>query len=94
MDRTELREQFFAEAKADPYTHMLLEQAARAWVYGYEQALRDAGLTEMRLRKSYDERHREALAWLTDARRDSEAKTIIAMAALGDRLDAATAREP
>jgi len=42
MERTELREQFFAEVHRDPYAHLILHHVAEAWVDGYEQAMRDS----------------------------------------------------
>jgi HEPN domain-containing protein len=83
VDRTELREAFFAEVHTDPWTHALTDLYARAWVEGYEQALRDNGLTGERLRKSYSERRGEAVEYLTDRKRQAEAEFLVAMAGLG-----------
>lgn len=83
MEKTELREQFFAEAKTDPYTHAVTHHMANAWAEGYEQALRDNGLDEARLRESHSDRVNRALEWMTDARQKAQAQAIIAFAELG-----------
>ena len=41
MERTELREQFFAEVKRDPWSAATMHLYADGWALGYEQALRD-----------------------------------------------------
>jgi hypothetical protein len=83
MERTELREEFFAEVKNDPYTHAVTHHTATAWAMGYEQALLDNGLHEQRGRQTHSDRIDMALEWLTDARRKSQAQAIIALAYLG-----------
>src|SRR5438045_1856692 len=83
MERTELREHFFAAAKTDPFTHTVTHHMANVWAMGYEQALRDNGLTEQRLRKSHSDRVNMALEWLTDARQKAQAEAIVAFAELG-----------
>lgn len=83
MDRTELREQFFAEAQRDPYLHAVTHHVAEAWAMGYEQALRDHGLDEALMREPHSERRERALEWLTDAKRESQAQALIAFASLG-----------
>jgi hypothetical protein len=83
MERTELREQFFAETQRDPYTRMILHYVANAWADGYEQALRDNGLTEQKLRKSHTERVNDAVEHLTEQSKQAQAQAIIAMAAVG-----------
>lgn len=107
MERTELREAFFAETHRDPYTHMVAKLYADAWADGYEQALRDAAqqvdaeaakqLTDMRLRKTHLDRRNDAIEKATDTRAQAEAQMIVAMAAVGFRLGATSApqlREP
>lgn len=42
MERTELRDAFFAEVHRDPYAHMLAYLYADVWADAYEQAIRDA----------------------------------------------------
>jgi hypothetical protein len=86
MERTELREAFFAETRTDPWAHMTAHLYAHAWAEGYEQALRDNGLDEQRRRKSFGERVSDAYAHMTDRRREAEARLVIAMAGLGERL--------
>jgi hypothetical protein len=83
MEKTELREQFFAAARSDPYVHAVMNHAANAWAEGYEQALRDNGLTEQRLRESHHDRVNRALDWMTDARNKAQAQAIIAFAEIG-----------
>jgi hypothetical protein len=82
MEKTEFREAFFAEAKTDPYTHMVTHHVASAWADGYEQALRDHGLDEARQQQTHNERFEMALEWLTDAKRKSQAQAIMALATL------------
>jgi len=82
MERTELREQFFAEAKDDPWTHAFLYRMAESWAMGYEEALRDHGLTDARLRKSHSDRVKMALEWMTDSRQKAQAEAAIAFANL------------
>lgn len=83
MERTELREAFFAETRNDPYAHMIATMYADAWADGYEQALRDNDLTEQRLSKTYADRRTEAFERLTDARREAEVKMVVALAETG-----------
>lgn len=83
VEKTELREEFFAEANADPYTHAITHHMANAWAMGYEQALRDHGLNEARLRKSHSERIQMAIEWMTDERQKAQAQALIAFASLG-----------
>jgi hypothetical protein len=80
VKRTELREQFFAEARADPWTHMLAKMLADMWAEGYREAIRDRGEVDER---SFKYRHDQALKWMTDMQRKSEAQFVIAMAAAG-----------
>jgi hypothetical protein len=84
MKRTELREAFFAETRSDPFAHMVSHLAAECWALGYEQALRDNGLTEQRLRKTFGDRMNDAIAFLTE--REERAKMLIALAQAGKRL--------
>lgn len=86
MERTELRDQFFAEVHRDPYAHMLFKSYVRAWADGYEQALRDHGLTEARLSKSFSERENDAAEFLTEANKKASAQALIAMAQIGPLL--------
>jgi len=86
MERTELREEFFADAKTDPWLHALTHHMANAWANGYEQALRDHGLTDERLREPHSERVEMALEWMTDARHKSQAQMLVAMANVGKLL--------
>jgi hypothetical protein len=79
MERTEHREQFFAEVRNDPYAHMLTQMLADVWVEGYQQALRDVGDPDQ---KPFRERRYQALAWLTSREDEARAETVIAMAAL------------
>lgn len=101
MERTDLREQFFAETLHDPYAHMVAELSSRAWAMGYDQALRDAAaqlaerglagqsiLDRFRTAKDFHDRCRDGIEYLTDQRRKAEAQAIIAMAAVGKRLHA------
>jgi hypothetical protein len=83
MERTELREAFFAETKIDPYAHMIAHMVSDAWAYGYEEALRDHGLTEEGLRERHSDRVDRAVEWMTGEKRKAEAEMIIAMASLG-----------
>lgn len=77
MERT-LREGFFAEVKQDPYAHMMFKMHLRAWVLGYECALKLAGLP---LEISYDEMEELAAEQLTEEQKRGDAAAIIAMAA-------------
>lgn len=83
MERTELREQFFADVRRDPYAHMVTHLVSDAWANGYEQALRDHGLDEARARETHGDRVDRAIEWLTDARRKSYAQAIVALAEVG-----------
>lgn len=83
MKRTELREEFFAAYRTDPYVHAVTHHVASAWVDGYDQALRDHGLTDERLRKSHSERFEDAIEWLTEDRRKAQVQQIVALAELG-----------
>ena len=83
MERTELREQFFAEVHRDPYAHLILHHVAEAWVDGYEQALRDNGLTDEWFRKSRRDHHQNAIDRLTADRNKAAAEAIIALADIG-----------
>lgn len=83
MERTEAGEQFFPEAKTDPYVYAVMHHVADAWAMGYEQALRDNGLTEQRLRETHSDRFNRALEWMTHARQKAQAQAIIAFAELG-----------
>lgn len=87
MEKTELREQFFAEVRLDPYTHMLVRHASEMWAEGYEQALRDHGLEDVRLRESHRDRVDRAVKWLTEDKRKREVEAIIALSAVGMSLD-------
>jgi hypothetical protein len=80
-----MREEFFANAKRDPYTHAVLHYVANAWAHGYEQALRDHG-GGVPVSQSHNDRFEMALAWLTEDRRQFEAEMIIALASLGRAL--------
>lgn len=86
MERTELREAFFAEAKTDPYAHQIIHIAANSWAEGYEQALRDHGLDDARLRRPFSDRVDDALEFLTDRNRTAQAQALIAFASLGKLL--------
>lgn len=93
MERTVLREAFFAETHRDPFAHMVTRMYAQAWADGYEQALRDAAdalgpggrvvVEDMRLRKSFSERQDDAVERLTSDKREAEARMVIAMADFG-----------
>lgn len=80
MERTDLREAFFAEVRNDPYAAAILHHVASAWADGYEQALRDHGLGDD---KSHGERHSDAVEWLTEQRNESHARALIAFAQIG-----------
>jgi len=82
MKHTELREQFRAAVKLDPWMHALTHHTANAWAMGYEQALVDNGLDEERLTKRHSDRVEMALEWMTDDRRKAQAQALIALAAL------------
>jgi hypothetical protein len=86
MERTAFREEFFSKVLNDPYAHMVAELWKRAWVEGYEEALRAHNLTEERLRKSYADRMRDAVEYLTDARDKSNAQAVIAMGQIGSLI--------
>lgn len=86
MERTDLREQFFAEVRNDPYASAVLHHVAGAWVDGYEQALRDHGMTDEWLRKPYSQRLQDAVEHLTHRRNKAAAEAIIAFAELGRLL--------
>lgn len=100
MERTEHREQFFAHAMNDPYTHILMNQWADAWVLGYEAAMKEfvdqlktAGEERAALdtwnhfhEKSRSEWRTDALALLTEQKSKSEAEAMIALATLGPLL--------
>ncbi len=89
MDRTELREQFFAEVRSDPYVAMILRHLEEAWAMGYEQALVDHGLDEARYRETHSDRVDRAIEWMTDDRRKREVEAVIALSQLarnGDEL--------
>lgn len=83
MEKTELRDQFFAEAKTDPYTKAVTHMMADAWAMGYEQALRDHELHEARHRETHSDRFNRALEWMTDARQKAQAEMVVAMGSLG-----------
>ena len=83
MERTELREAFFAEAKTDPWVHQVAHLAATMWAEGYEQAFRDHGLDEARQRKPFSDRVDDALEFLTDRNREAQAQALISFASLG-----------
>lgn len=87
IERTELREQFFAEAKTDPWTHMISTLAAQAWADGYEKALKDNGLDEARLRRTHRERVNAALEEMTSEKNKAQAETIMALSSLGKITD-------
>jgi hypothetical protein len=87
MEKTELREQFFAEVRSDPYAHMLTRHVTEMWAEGYEQALRDHGLDEQRVRESHRDRVDRAVEWLTEDRRRRDVESIIALSQLGVSLD-------
>lgn len=87
MERTELREAFFAEVRSDPYAHLLTRMLTDMWAEGYRQAekdLRDDPSAMDRLsRRELAER---AAEWLTDSRHRAEAEAVIAMAQIGSML--------
>jgi len=90
MERTELREQFFAEVRNDPYAHMLFKSYVRAWADGYDQALRDHGLEDARLSKSFSDREHDAAEFLTSAQKKADTQLLIAMAQIGPLVTAAS----
>lgn len=97
MERTEHREQFFAEVHRDPYTYRVTHMWADAFVQGQEVAtkafvaqLKAAGEERAAMdtwdhwhAKSWSERRTEALEFLTDRARKSEAELLAALAAQG-----------
>ena len=96
MERTELREEFFKLIREDPYLAVVERTWARAWVDGYEQALRDVvvlvdppreahEIEEFSYSKTYGERLEDARAFLTDTR--SRAEEIVALAMLGSKME-------
>lgn len=85
MERTELRESFFAEVRRDPYAHMLTTLFTDMWAEGYKQAERDLRADPDALdRYSHSDLRDRAAEWLTDSRRRTEA--VIAMAQIGSML--------
>ncbi len=96
MEKTELREQFFAEIRDDPYAHMATQWYAQAWADGYEQALQDVSekldsdervvVNEIKYRKSNSDRRHDAIEYLTEAQRKAETQMIIAMAQVGSLI--------
>jgi hypothetical protein len=103
MERTDLRDGFFAEIHRDPFAHLISRICSDMWVEGYEQALRDvaqvladegmvrsAALVGDALHlKDRSSRQRDAMAWMTDRKHEAEAQMMIAMAATARLL-----REP
>lgn len=84
MERTELREAFFAETRSDPYAHMVTHLAAQMWALGYEEALRDSGLTDVS--KTFNDRMNDAIAFITNLNREEQARALIALAEIGKRV--------
>lgn len=80
MERTELREAFFTETRRDPYAHQMMHLASECWARGYEQALRDHGLNEARLRETHSDRVDKAIEHLTETQREAHVKALIAFA--------------
>lgn len=87
MEKTELRDQFFAEMRNDPYVHMLTRHVADMWAEGYEQALRDHGLDEARVAESHCDRVDRAVEWLTEDTRRREVETLVALSRMGMNMD-------
>ena len=92
MERTPLREEFFRQAYDDPYLAVIQKTWARAWVEGYERALRELaesipykrereGVLDFLHAKSFSERLDDAIEYLTgEARRAEE---LVALAIMG-----------
>lgn len=91
-----MREEFFKLIREDPYLAVVERTWARAWVDGYEQALRDVvvlvdppreahEIEEFSYSKTYGERLEDARAFLTDTR--SRAEEIVALAMLGSKME-------
>jgi hypothetical protein len=94
MDRTPLREAFFAEAKTDPYLHLIQHMLADAWARGYRRALTDATAAVAGDPhagtgwQSFSDLRRRALGELTEDA--DEASRVVALAKLGGRLNVDT----
>lgn len=86
MERTEFREQFFRETRTDPYAAMVARLCAQMWAEGYEQALREHGLEEARLRRPFADRMDDAMEFITERSRREQAQAVIALASLGAML--------
>lgn len=96
MERTPLREEFFRRASEDPYLSMVQKTWTRAWVTGYEQALRDVvtgvahprtahEIETFRYSRSYGERTEDALEYLTE--NEHRAEELVALAMLGTKME-------
>lgn len=96
MEHTPLREEFFRQAREDPYLSMVQKFWAEAWVAGYEKALHDVvtgvsfpreghEIEEFGHSKSHRERIDIALEDLTGDRRQAEDAVAIAM--MGTKME-------
>lgn len=89
MEKTELREAFFEEAKNDPWLHTLQRMWADAWVQGYEEAFRRMGLQNHVGR--YELLH-DAIEDLTSRQKKLEAEYLISIANLAKVVPVETLR--
>jgi hypothetical protein len=83
MERTPLREAFFAEIRKDPYAWQCMKLYTEGWVAGYKQALKDWGDADVMPHDvtDTDDLNERAFAYLTASKRRVE--NIIDVAALG-----------
>lgn len=101
MERTELREQFFAEALRNPYMQMVEHLYAQAWADGYREALREAAeeldevgtygsvvVERLRHRHTLAELEQKGIARATEEGRKAEAEKIVALGQIGAKLGA------
>lgn len=99
MERTELREAFFAEVARDPWLAFFNKLIAEYWTYGYEAAmseLHERGLIpgEVAHGESFSDRAVKAQEWLTEKQRKSEMDAQVAMAALARATEGKVKRFP
>lgn len=98
MPEPNLRREFVAEIRRDPYAAMITSLYGDAWAKGYYQALRDAlyvlqdhpdadaKVRELLYEDSHSDRCERAIEWATNERRRSEAQLLVALAAVGPTL--------
>jgi hypothetical protein len=73
---------FWREIAADPFKYMQMKLWVDAFALGYEQALRDNHLDDVRLREGHAERLRRGHEMLVSREAEAERNAMIAMSVI------------